>query len=174
MYAVVGCSDCSALWVIDPDPETVTCPRCGTRHRVDQLKRFVETDDEAEARELRASMLANRQEEGEAFAAVDAYDELESRLDEAGVDDATYLTAQGVDQDATAAAGERATQGTGGGQSKQETVRSALKTLDQPTEIEVIAYADERGVSPEYVRDALAKLQRTGEVLCQDGHYRLL
>ncbi len=174
MYAVVGCSDCSALWVIDPEPETVTCPRCGKRHQVDQLKRFVETDDEAEARELRASMLANRQGEGEAFAAVDAYGDLETRLDEAGIDDDTYLTEQGVDQAAAAAAGERASRGTGGGQSKQETVRSALETLDRPTEAEVIAYADDRGVSAAYVRKTLTKLQRTGELLETNGHYRLL
>ena len=55
MYAVVGCSECSALWILDGQPDRTECPRCGRSHSADRLKRFVETDDKDHAREVRAS-----------------------------------------------------------------------------------------------------------------------
>jgi hypothetical protein len=174
MYAVVGCSECSSLWVVGGDPETTECPTCGQRHKFRQLKHFVETDDEDHAREVRASMLAARQGEDEAFAQLDSVAELDARLDDVGPDDDTYLDAQGVDTDAVAAAGERAEGGTGGGQSKRETVLTAVRTLDTPTEDSVVAYASERGVDPEYTRRALEKLRRAGDLVERDGGYRLV
>ena len=44
MYAVVGCSNCRALWVVEDRPETTQCPRCRTSHRFGRLKAFAETD----------------------------------------------------------------------------------------------------------------------------------
>jgi hypothetical protein len=172
MYAVVGCSECSSLWVVGGDPETTECPTCGRRHRFRQLKHFVETDDEDHAREVRASMLAARQGESEAFAALDSFAALDAQLDEIGVDEATYLDTQGVDTEAVSAAGERAERGTGGGRSKRETVRAAVRELDAPTEDSVVAYASERGVEPEYTRRALEKLRQAGALVERDGVYR--
>lgn len=174
MYAVVGCSECSALWVIEGRPETTTCPRCGTRHQTDQRKRFVETEDKAKAREIRASMLANRQGEREAFANVGAYDDLEAQLETAGVDDETYLGAKGVDPTAAEAAGERALDGAGGSQSRKETIREGIRTLETPTETELIEYATDRGVPAETVTTAVEKLQAAGEITKTDDGYRLL
>jgi len=88
MYAVVGCTDCSALWLVEGRQQTAQCQRCGKTHQFEKLKKFVETDDEDHAREVRASMLANRQDHGEAFAEVDSFSELESQVDDAIVDDA--------------------------------------------------------------------------------------
>ena len=173
MYAVVGCSDCSALWVVADDRRTTECPRCGTRHRFDRLRRFVETDDEAHAREVRASMLAARQEESEAFAAVDDYADLEDRLDRVGVDDAEYLREGGVDPEAAREAGERATTGQGGSSSRDETVREAVRELDRPDREAVREYASERGVPPDAVDDLLDRLRERGE-LVDDGGLRLL
>jgi DNA-directed RNA polymerase subunit RPC12/RpoP len=174
MYAVVGCSECSALWVVEGEQKTSQCPRCGSRRQHDRRKKFVETDDETHAREVRASMLANRQGQGEAFAELDSFAEMEGQIDEAGVDDETYLEASGVDADSVAAAGDRAEQGTGGTPSRKETVLAALRTLDAPTEDEVVAYASERGVPAEYTREALTKLTRAGEVTESRGTYRLV
>jgi len=174
MYAVVGCGDCSALWVVADRPDTSRCPRCGTRHRYDLLREFVTTDDEDHAREVRASMLANRGGEGDAFAELDAFDELEDDAMSAGMDDAEFLAAAGVDPEETAAAGERAERGAGGGRSKRETVLGALRELDEPTEDDVVAYAAERDVGAEYVRRSLEKLRRRGEVAVDGGTYRLL
>ena len=174
MYAVVGCSECSALWVVEGRPETTQCPRCGSRRQHAKRRKFVETDDEDHAREVRASMLANRQGHGDAFAELDSFAELDRQVDEAGVDDETYLDASGVDSEAVAAAGERAGTGTGGGASRRDTVLAALRDLDAPTEADVVAYAAERGVPADYTEKTLRKLARAGEVTESGGTYRLL
>jgi hypothetical protein len=168
MYAVVGCSDCSALWIVADRPETSQCPRCGTTRKHDKRRKFVETDDEDHAREVRSSMLATRQDQGDAFAELDSFAEMETQLDD------DVLEAAGVDTDEVAAAAERAEGGSGGGQSRKETVLSALRECEEPTEDDVIGYATERGVPADYVRETLTKLQRRGEVTESGGTYRLL
>ncbi|WP_135824019.1 DUF5817 domain-containing protein [Halorussus ruber] len=176
MYAVVGCSDCQALKIVEGRPETTQCPRCGKRRKFEKLKKFVETDDEDHAREVRSSMLANRQGEGEAFAELDSFTEMEAQIEEAGPSDDEYLEASGVDTEAVAEAAERvenrsaSTRGT----SQKETVMAALRELDRPTEDEVVAFAEERGVPADYVRKSLEKLARRGEVSESRGRYRLL
>ncbi len=171
MYAVVGCSDCEALWVVEGRPETTECRRCGTRHRFDLLERFVETDDRAAAREARARMLAERSGEAEAFEGVPSFDELETETESAGVDDEEYLRRSGVDADAVAAAGERVTR-SGGSRSRREVVLDAVREQDAPTEREVVAYAEARGVPAEAARDLLEKLVRAGEATEHRGEYR--
>jgi hypothetical protein len=176
MYAVVGCSDCGALKIVDGRPETTQCPRCHKRHKFESLKKFVETDDEDHAREVRASMLATRQDEGDAFAELDSFTEMKAQVDDAGIDDEEYLEASGIDSDAVSEAAERAENRTAStrGTSRKETVRAALRELDRPTEDEVVAFAGDRGVPADYVRDALEKLRRRGEVSESRGRYRLL
>jgi hypothetical protein len=175
MYAVVGCSDCNALWVVAGRPDTTGCPRCETRHQFSKLKQFVSTDDEAHAREVRASILANKAGRGESFAELDDYATLEDYVDDAGMSDDEYLDEAGVDTDAVAAAADRAESGGGSsGLSKRDAVRTALRELDDPTEREVKAFAAEHGVDGEYVERALAEFARAGEVVEEDGAYRLL
>ncbi|MFC7132594.1 MULTISPECIES: DUF5817 domain-containing protein [Salinibaculum] len=174
MYAVVGCGECSALWIVEGRPQTSQCPRCGTTRQYEKRRQFVTTDDEDHAREVRASMLANRQDLGDAFADLDSFAEMESYVDDAGVDDETYLEASGIDAAEVAAAGERSEAGTASGQSRKETVRQALRDLDTPDEEAVVAYAAERGVPAEYTRTALEKLVRAGEVTENRGRYRLV
>jgi len=174
MYSVVGCGECEALWIVEGRPDTTECPRCGKRHRTKQLKRFVETDDEDHARDVRASMLANRQGEGEAFADLDSFAGMEDRIDDDVVDDREYLERSGVDPDPVEAAGERADRGSGSSPSRKAVVRAALRELDRPTEDAVAGYAEERGVPAGYVERALEKLRRNGEVVETDGRYRLL
>jgi len=100
---------------------------------------------------------------------------MDEYVDDVGPDDETYLEASGIDSDAVDEAGQRASQSrSGGGQSRQETVRAALRELDDPTEDEVVAYASERGVSADYTRNALRKLVRGGEVTENRGVYRLV
>lgn len=174
-YRVVGCSDCGALWVLSGRPETSRCPRCGTRHRFSKLKAFHETDDENEAREYRAAMLAERQGAGDAFAQLEDFATLERRAAEAGVDDEAYLAESGLDPGEVAGAGERAEQGTSGGSaSRKDVVREALQEQDAPTERDVVTYAEARGVPAEAARDLLEKLRRTGEVAESGGTLRLL
>jgi hypothetical protein len=174
MYAVVGCGECSALWIVEGDPERTECPRCGTSKRHDLRREFLTTDDEDHAREVRASMLASRQGQSEAFAEVDSFAELDAEVEEAGVDDDTYLEGVGVDTGEVEAAADRAAGEEGGSRSREETVRAALRELEAPDEEAVVAYAAEHGVPREYTERTLEKLVRAGEVTEADGGYRPL
>lgn len=174
MYAIVGCSDCSHLWLIEGRSKTTQCPRCGSRRPYEKRKKFLETDDPDHAREVRASMLANRQGQGDAFARVDSFTELESQVEDGVVNDEVYLEASGLDPDELAAAGERDPRQPSRTGSKKAIVEAALADLETPTEDEVIAYAEERGVEAAYVRTALEKLVRRGDVSESRGTYRLL
>ena len=171
MYAVVGCDECQALWIVEGRPDSSQCPRCGKTRKYEKRREFVTTEDEDHAREVRASMLAARQGQDDAFAELDSFAELDAQVDEAGIDDDTYLAESGIDPDAVADASERESSGSS---SREETVREALRELDEPTEDDVVAYASERGVPEEYTRTALQKLVRAGEVSESRGTYRLL
>lgn len=172
-YAVVGCSDCNALWVVEGRPETTGCPRCERRHQFGALKQFVTTDDEDHAREVRASILANKAGHGDAFAEIDDFATLDDYVADAGIGDDEYLAESGVDTDEVAAAAERA-ESSARSLSKREAVRTALRELDEPTEREVKAFAAEHGVGGDYVETALAKFERAGEVVADGDGYRLL
>ena len=171
MYAVVGCDECQALWIVEGRPDSSQCPRCGKTRKYAKRREFVTTEDEDHAREVRASMLAARQGQDDAFAELDSFAELDAQVDEAGIDDDTYLAESGIDPDAVADASERESSGSS---SREETVRDALRELDEPAEDDVVAYASERGVPEEYTRSALRKLVRAGEVSESRGVYRLL
>lgn len=173
MYAVVGCSECGMLWVLEGRPETTGCPRCGTRRPHEKRRKFVTTEDEDHAREVRASMLAARQDHGDAFADLDSFAEMETQVDEVGPDDDEYLAESGIDPEAVAAAGERA-ESSGGSTSRKEVVREAVRDCDEATEDAVVAYADERGVDADYARRTLEKLVRAGEATENRGVYRLV
>lgn len=173
MYSVVGCGTCGALKIVEDEPETTGCPRCGKRLQFRKLRKFARTDDVDAARQARAELLADREGYGERFATLDSFAEMEDQLDADLIDEVSYLESGGIDPEEVAAAGERAERGSAsGGASRKEVVQTALVDLDQPTEEEVVAYADERGVPADYVRKALAKLVRAGEASENRGRYR--
>jgi len=174
VYRVVGCSDCSALWVLSGRPDTSGCPRCGTTHSFDRLRTLAEREEEDAARQARAALLADRQGESDAFADVGDFASLETAAAEPAVDDEEYLERSGVDPDAAAAAAERASEGAGGSTSRRETVLAAVREEDRPDEAAVVAYCEARGVPADYVRRALSKLRRAGELTERDGGYELL
>jgi len=173
MYAVVGCRDCEALWLVsDPgEAETARCPRCGTRHRTDRLRRLYESPDREAAREARAAMLAERRGESEAFATVDHVADLERAVDDAGVDDREYLEASGLDADAVADAGDVSG---GGSRSREDVVREAVREASPATRDAVVERAAGRGVPADAARDLLDRLVREGEATAAGGEYRLL
>ena len=174
MYSVVGCSECGALKLVADRPETTECNRCGKRLRFDRLKKFVQTDDVDHAREVRASMLANRQGHGEAFAELGSFAEMESATETPAVTDEEYLSGSGVDVEAVADAERRASSSPSSGASRKDVLLAALADLDRPTEAAVVEYATERGVPRDYVVDALTKLVHRGVVSETGGRYRLL
>jgi hypothetical protein len=173
VYVVVGCSDCSGLWIVaNPrDQETATCARCGSRHATEKLRRLFEAADRETAVEARGTMLARRAGESESFKTVD-----DGAAAAAGLDDDDFLAASGLDPDEVAAAGERAERGTGssGGGDSASVVRTAVTELDDPTGDEVIAFAEARGVPADTARDLLDRLHDQGEVRTVEGGYRSL
>lgn len=170
MYAVVGCSECSSLWILEGRQETARCPGCGRTHQYAKLKKFVETEDADHAREVRASMLASRGGHADAFAAVDSFGDLDSRVERPVVDDEELLDGVGVDADEAAAASTAET----GSKSRKEIVLAAVEERENATAETVIAYAIERGVPASYVERALEKLVRAGELTESGGRYRRL
>jgi hypothetical protein len=170
MYAVVGCDECQALWVVEGQQERSGCPRCGRTRRHEKRRKFVTTEDGDHAREVRASMLAARSGHDEAFAELDSFAGLETQVDSAGIDDETYLEESGLDPESVAAAGDSSTASRG----RTEVVRDAVRELDEPTEQAVIDYAQESGVSPADTERTLTKLVRNGELSRHRGEYRSL
>lgn len=172
MYAVVGCTDCAALWLVS-DPEsskTARCPRCGRRHQTRKLRRFFESDDRDAARQARAALLAKKQGASEAFSSLDSVAQMEAQTDEPVVDDREYLERSGLDADEVAAAGTETQQS----RTRDQVVRDAIREGDRPDEDRVVAYAVDNGVPAEAARDLLEKLTRRGEVSESRGRYRLL
>lgn len=174
-YAVVGCTDCNAFWVVDGRPETTQCPRCEKRHQWTKLKKFVQTDDEDHAREVRASILASRAGHGDTFADVDDFATLDDYVEDTGMDDEAFLESAGVNVEEVERVQDRVQQSSGSSRlGKREAVRTALVELDQPSESEVKAFAAEHGVGGDYVERALSKLARAGKVTETDDGYRML
>ncbi|MFB6195425.1 MAG: DUF5817 domain-containing protein [Haloplanus sp.] len=172
MYAVVGCTACGMLWLLaDPGTaESATCPQCGRRHRTAKLKRLFTAEDRETAREARAAMLAEDADATDAFEATPSVAEMEADTEDAVVSDAEYLDAAGVDADAVA----DVEGGSTGGSSRPEIVRDALRTLEDPAEDDVVAYATDRGVPADAAADLLGRLVRRGEATESGGTYRLL
>ena len=166
MYAVVGCSNCRALWVVEDRPETTQCPRCRTRHPFDGLKRFAETDSAEAAARARSERLAERAAAGEFVPPADV------DADDVGMSEETFLAASGLDTDEVAAAADRA--GVGDSRSRRQVVLDAVEALEAPTDDEVRAYGADHGVEVADVDRALSKLERAGEVTRSDGVYRRL
>lgn len=171
MYAVVGCRDCGAYWVVEGDPVTTRCPRCSTRHRFAKLHRFAEADDPDVAREARSRIV--REQAGAEEVELDDFSAMEDRLDEAGLDDAEFLAASGIDLAETESAAERAT-GSRDTRSRREILLDGLRDLDAPTEEDLVAHAAEHGIPAAYVSRTLERLRRNGDVTESDGRYRLL
>lgn len=153
MYSVVGCGDCGSIWIVEGAPDTTTCPRCGTRHRFDSLRKLAETEEQAAARRARSTILAERADD------VDGqpdFDELE----------------RAVESDRPTMTGSTTTREPG--RSREAVVRRAIRTIDAPDDEAIVAFAADNGVPEDAARRVLMGLQRSGQVTAEDGRYRLL
>jgi len=85
-FAVVGCTECAEHWVIEDvvgvhPVDQHECPRCGTRHTDDLLRRLARAKTWESAVEKRSALLANKRDADQEFADVDHYSELEDEWD---------------------------------------------------------------------------------------------
>jgi len=168
MFAVVGCSNCDELWVVEGRPDSTQCRRCGTRRQFSTLKKFAETETADAAKNVRSVMKQRRAGDD---ADLDSFAAMGEDAADAGIDESDYLDAVGVDSAAVAEAGET---GSSRSLSKREAVETAIDELDRPTADAVAAFAAEHGVDRDYVERALDKLERGGEITESGGEYRSL
>ena len=169
-YAVVGCSHCGTLWILDGGTETATCPGCGTRHTRSKLRSLVETDDVDRARTMRARLLADRTGATGSGTDLDSFVVDSDRTDTPVVDDDEYLGAAGLDAAAIAAA----TTSKSRKRSKQEIVFLAIEAVDDPTRDNIIDYTAKYGVPQDYTDRMLDRLIEAGSVTVSDGRFRVL
>ena len=171
MYAVVGCTDCGAYWLLtDPrESDSATCPTCGRRHQTTKLKRFFESEDRDAARQARAALLAKKHGDSEAFADVAHVSELEEMAEESGLSEREYLAESGLDPDEVAAAGDTTQKKS---RSRDEIVRDAVR--EGGTEEDILEKAVEDGVPRGSAEKLLEKLRRQGEVIQSGGGLRLV
>ena len=171
MYAVVGCTQCGAYWLLtDPgESDSATCPTCGRRHQTTKLNRFYETEDRDAAREARAALLAKKHGDSEAFADVAHVSELEERVEESGLSEEEYLKQSGLDADEVQAAGDTSKESS---RSRDEKVRDAVR--EGGTEADVLDRAVDDGVPRGAAEKLLEKLRRQGEVIQSGGELRLV
>lgn len=153
MYSVVGCADCGSIWIVEDAPDTTTCPRCGTRHRFDSLRKLAETEEQAAARRARSTILAERADD------VDGQPDFEE-LERAVESDRHTMTGSTTTREP--------------GQSREAVVRRAIRTIEAPDDEAIVAFAADNGVPEDAARRVLMGLQRSGQVTAEDGRYRLL
>lgn len=91
-FAVVGCSDCSTVWIVENlrESETAACPGCRREHQTEKLRALAQADDRHAICELRARILAARAEYAEEYESEDGYADqakrAEAYLDESASD----------------------------------------------------------------------------------------
>lgn len=176
MYAVVGCGECQALWIVEGKPERSQCPRCSKTRPFSSRRAFVTTDDKAHAREMRSRLLAAEAGHEETYERAGTVAELAEQAASAGVDDDSYLEGMGLDPAAIEASVDH---GGTDSRSRTEIVRDAITTLEnapdeQPTRETIREYANEYGIPVDYTERMLEKMRQQGEVCANDGVYRLL
>ena len=153
MYSVVGCPDCEAVWIVESAPTTTACPRCGTRHQFDGLRKLARAEDKLAAREARSMIMADR------MAGEDADPESFAEMD------------RDIERRRT---GPTSASPTGSPTSRESVIRSAIRTLDPATEPGIVSFAGDHDVPAEAATDILERLVSAGEVTESEGEYRLL
>lgn len=80
-FQILGCSECQWIWVVKQDDsrETVKCRRCEASRDASLARTLYETDDAAEAHDVRGAYLADRAGHLEDYEDVPAYAELDER-----------------------------------------------------------------------------------------------
>ena len=171
MYDVVGCGQCSTLWIRSGEAATATCPRCGKRHQVDRLKPLAQAATADGAREARTQLLAERGADNPD--AIAGFAEIAEAASEPIVSEVAHMKQAGVDVDAVSAAGERATT-TPRVTPRADRIKRILDEHAPVSRSVLIDAAEKEGIEPSVTRDILEKLTQRGAVLEMDDGYRLL
>jgi hypothetical protein len=154
-HAVVGCPECTALWIITPDPETVTCPRCRTHHPRSNLRKLATTTSKTQARELRGRLLAQQH-----------------NADPTAIDDTSYFSLEGElePSDTTTQTAAEHTLNL----AKPELLKHTIQTLEDPTTDSIHHAMTTHGVDEEETTTLLEKLRHNGSIIKEHDQYRVI
>ena len=171
MYEVVGCDRCGSLWIRSGDAETSTCPRCGKRHQVKRLKALARSESADGAREARTQLLAERRAEDPSHIA--GFNDVAEAASEPIITEADHLESAGIDIEAVAAAGERAT-ASPTKESHQATIQRILNEEETATRDEIVEQATEADIDPATTEAILTGLIQRGDIVKTTDGYRMV
>lgn len=177
MYSVVGCSECESVKIVEGKPETTVCNRCGKTLQFNRLKVFFESDNLEAAKEARSLLLAKRNDldvfyQGMMENLVERGEFQDEVMRRFGEDE--LLEQEGVDKEEVEEASEKVEEHKGS-DPKKRIVMDAIEFLDEPRDEDIIEFAQERGVDPEFTEEAVDKLCMEGKAMrTREGVVRLL
>lgn len=176
MFSVIGCSDCESVKIVKGTPETTVCNRCQAQIQVATARVIYESEDLQEAKEARSLALARRN--GFDYLADEMVDREilnetvtenvaeEELIEEKSEEDPVEIEEAG-DIDKPKTAEER--------DPKKRIVMDAIEFLDEPTDDDVVEFAEDRGVEPERAAEIVDRLCMEGEAMrTREGTIRLL
>lgn len=156
-YAVVGCSECEHLQIVQQkQQQTMQCRRCSKTHQFEALRKLYTTDSKAEAKHARALKLAERS------GMYDQYRELlesgevsDDVVDE--ISDEEFLARSGINPDLA--------RNKEGSPSTEDAVFEAIEALDSPTARAVVSYVElEYDAEKEAVTRVIERLRQSGDL----------
>lgn len=160
MLTVVVCPDCQYIWIVEDEPDTTTCGRCGTAHQFKNLRHLKETSDKESARRYRALFAADINDNRDAFEDAvenaDIFSEPDSDFDREEL-----IEEAGFDTESVKEAGDVSASGS---RSEKEIVRDGIEELNEPSVEDVVTYAGDRGVGEEKTRKVIDKLREQGRI----------
>lgn len=176
MYSVIGCSDCESVKIVEGNPETTVCNRCQAQIKVATARVIFESGDLQEAKEARSLAMAKRN--GFDYLADEMVDReilnetvtqnvAEEELISEKADEDPMEIEEAGDIDKPKTAEER--------DPKKRIVMDAIEFLEEPTDDDVVEFAEDRGVEPDRAAEIVDKLCMEGEAMrTREGVVRLL
>jgi SOS response regulatory protein OraA/RecX len=167
MYTVIICPNCEFPQIVADDPKRTDCQRCRDGLKFRKLKRFFTSSSLDEAQYARGTIAAQQR-------GVDDVDELPHNLDTEGVSDRLETELFEANNMNKADIEDQASTSSSINRSPPELLKDAIRSLDEPTEQQILEYTTEHGLSRDRATQVLSKLERHAEVMRPDGSYRLI
>lgn len=170
MYSLVACPDCKYSWIIDGRQKTTKCGGCGKTNQFDKLKKLYKSEEKEECRRARANLLAKQSGDEELFEQA-----VESGIfqEHNGIDQEELAEEFGFDTEELAAVEEEA-MGRNRSLSQQDAIEAGITQQESPSVEEVVAFAEEHGVSAEKTREVIKKMKHRGTVMESSGGLRMV
>jgi len=160
-YAVVVCSECEFVRIVDQTNKTSKCGRCGKQKKMKQMKKFVTTDSQEKAR-LVASEVRAKQKGYE--------DDFHEAYENGEFDLSNYSGVSGPRD----WVGEDGSNNSSTSRSDKQIVLDVISDCECPTFDNIVDGASVYGLDEEKTEKLLSRLRRSGDVLKSNQEYRVL